>query len=68
MRNRQRTLLWMEDLIDHMTRCHQQLQWASDGPGESFLTDALLSDLNECRRLCEQLRAELRKGAVTTPA
>jgi hypothetical protein len=57
MRNRQTTLLWMKDLIEHMTRCHEQLQWAGDGPAESFLTDAMLVDLLECRRLCEQLRS-----------
>jgi hypothetical protein len=66
MRNRQQILLWMEDLIEHMTRCHAQLQWAADGPGEAFLTEALLSDLNECRRLCEQLRAQLRKEALVS--
>ena len=30
-RNRRNTLLWMKDLLDHMSRCHDQLQWASDG-------------------------------------
>jgi len=23
MKNRRNTLLWMKDLIDHMTRCHR---------------------------------------------
>ncbi len=56
MRNRNHTLLWMKDLIEHMNSCHEQLQWAGDGPAESFLADALMADLSECRRLCEQLR------------
>ena len=57
MRDRQTTLLWMKDLIEHMTRCHDQLQWAGDGgPTETFLTEAMLVDLSECRRLCEKLR------------
>ncbi len=56
-RNRRNTLLWMKDLLDHMSRCHDQLQWASDGDTESFLADALIGDLNECQKLCEQLRA-----------
>jgi hypothetical protein len=47
----------MKDLIEHMTRCHEQLQWAGEGPTESFLTEAMLVDLTECRRLCEQLRS-----------
>ena len=56
MRNRRHTLLWMKDLLEHMSRCHDQLQWASDGDTQSFLADALIGDLNECQKLCEQLR------------
>ncbi len=55
-RNRRTTLLWMKDLLEHMSRCHDQLEWASDGDTQSFLADALLGDLNECQKLCEQLR------------
>ena len=57
MRNRRNTLLWMKDLIEHMSRCHDQLEWASEGETQTFLADALLGDLNECQKLCEQLRA-----------
>jgi hypothetical protein len=57
MRNRRHTLLWMKDLIEHMSRCHDQLQWTRDGATESFLTDAMLGDLDQCQKLCEQLRA-----------
>jgi hypothetical protein len=56
MRNRRNTLLWMKDLIEHMTHCHAQLEWAADGPSETFLTESMLVDLVECKRLCEQLR------------
>jgi len=56
MRNRRTTLLWMKDLIEHMNRCHDQLQWASDGPAATFLTESLMVDLTECRRLCEHLQ------------
>ncbi len=58
MKDRQNTLLWIKDLIEHMTVCHEQLQWAGQGPAVSFLTESLLVDLAECRRLCERLRAE----------
>ena len=57
MRNRRHTLLWMKDLIEHMSRCHDQLEITSDGDTQSFLADALIGDLNECQKLCEQLRA-----------
>ena len=57
MRNRRHMLLWMKDLMDHMARCHDQLQWASDGSTQLFLAESMLGDLVECQRLCEQLRS-----------
>lgn len=57
MRNRQNTLLWMKDLIEHMSQCQEQLQWAATGRTETFLTETLIGDLAECRRLCEELRS-----------
>jgi hypothetical protein len=68
MRNRQETLLWMKDLLDHMSRCHEQLQWASEGRAESFLTEAMLVDLSECRRLCEQLQTRPRNRILAGAA
>jgi hypothetical protein len=56
MRNRRHTLLWMKDLIEHLSQCHDQLQWTSDGDTQSFLTEAMLGDLDQCQKLCEQLR------------
>jgi hypothetical protein len=56
MRNRENTLLWMKDLIEHMSRCQEQLQWAADGRTQTFLAETIIGDLTECRRLCEQLR------------
>lgn len=64
MRNRHETLLWMKDLIDHMNRCHEQLQWAGDSPTISFLTESLMVDLTECRRLCEQLQSAPRSRGL----
>jgi hypothetical protein len=57
MRNRRHTLLWLKDLIDHMSRCHDQLEWTSDGQTQLFLAESMLGDLVECQRLCEQLRS-----------
>jgi hypothetical protein len=68
MRDRHNTLLWMKDLIEHMSQCQEQLKWASDGRTESFLTDRLIGDLAECRRLCEELRADRRPSRVLNPA
>lgn len=68
MRNRQTTLLWMKDLIEHMAKCHEQLQWAADDRTESFLTEALLNDLTECGLLCEELLSRPLNKRQTTPA
>ena len=57
MRDRRNTLLWMKDLIEHMSRCHEQLEWAGDVHTDSFLTESMIGDLTECRRLCEELRS-----------
>ncbi len=68
MRNRQNTLLWMKDLIEHKTHCQEQLQWAADGPSESFLTESMMVDLSECRRLCEQIRSRPGKPSLMQTA
>jgi hypothetical protein len=57
MRERQTTLLWIRDLIDHLQRCQEQLQWVDDAPSTTFLTETMLVDLTECRRLCERLKS-----------
>ena len=65
MSDRHNTLLWMKDLIEHMNHCQEQLRWAADGPSESFLTEAILVDLSECRRLCEHLKSPRRPLSVS---
>ena len=67
MRNRRHTLLWMKDLLDHMNQCHEQLQWAADGPTEAFLAETLMVDLTECQKLCEQLKAGPARGRAWRP-
>ena len=62
IRNRHKTLLWMKDLLDHMNQCHEQLQWASEGPAEAFLAESLMVDLSECQKLCEQLKTQPKKN------
>ena len=59
MSNRQNTLLWMKDLIDHMSTCHEQLQWAADRRTQSFLADTMMGDLAECRKLCQELQSNV---------
>lgn len=61
MKDRRDTMLWMKDLIEHMNRCHEQLQWAHDGRTQSFLADSLMTDVTEFQRLCEELRSGAQK-------
>jgi len=46
-----------------MNRCHEQLQWAADGPTEAYLAQTLMVDLSECQKLCEQLKPGPRRNA-----
>lgn len=64
MSQRQSKLLWMRDLIDHMSRCHEQLQWSAAGPSVQFLTETMLRDLHQCQRLCEELRPKAARDST----
>jgi hypothetical protein len=67
MNSRQNQLLWMKDLIEHMTKCHEQLQWAADGRTETFLAETLMGDLAQCRRLCEEIRSNRVNSRALNP-
>jgi hypothetical protein len=52
--DRQARFLWMKDLLEHISDCHEQWQ-AADPAAERFLADAVRRDLDELRRVCESL-------------
>jgi hypothetical protein len=54
-------LMWMKDLLEHMTRCHEQWETA-DPRAERFLLDSMRRDVEEFRRVCESMRAEAVAG------
>jgi len=56
MSQRQTNLLWLKDLLEHLSTCQQQLEWAADGESINVITEAMLRDLECCRRLCENLQ------------
>jgi len=56
MSQRDASLLWLRDLIEHLTDTQQQLQLVNDGETIRVLTESMLRDLESCRRLCETLR------------
>ena len=52
---RENNLVWLRDLLEHLTTCQQQLEWADDGETVQVLMESMLRDLDNCRRLCERL-------------
>jgi hypothetical protein len=65
MSQRESNLLWLRDLLEHLTASQHQLQQAEDGETIRVLTESMLRDLDCCRRLCETLR---RRAGVRQPA
>jgi hypothetical protein len=55
MSQRDSNLLWLKDLLDHLAASRQQLEWTLDPQSVQLLTEAMIRDLNRCRRLCETL-------------
>jgi hypothetical protein len=56
MSQRETNLLWLKDMLEHLTSCQQQLQWTEDPEAIRLLTETMLRDLENCRRLAEALR------------
>ena len=56
MSQRETNLLWLKDMLEHLTACQQQLEWAEDNDTVHLLTETMLRDLECCRRLCETLQ------------
>jgi hypothetical protein len=56
MSQRDRNLLWLSDMVDHLRHCQHQLSWSEDPETIEVLTETMLRDLESCRRLCLALR------------
>jgi hypothetical protein len=52
---RESNLLWLKDVLEHLTACRQQLEWTADPEAVQVLTESMIRDLECCRRLCETL-------------
>jgi hypothetical protein len=64
MSQREANLLWLKDMLEHLSSCRQQLEWAEDKQSVSVLTETMLRDLETCRRLCETLQRRTRGQPV----
>ena len=58
MSQRDSNLLWLKDLLAHLSSCQKQLQWAEDADAVHVITESMLRDLECCRRLCEKLNRQ----------
>jgi hypothetical protein len=56
MSRRESNLLWLKDVLDHLTASQQQLEWTEDTEAVQVITENMLRDLDCCRRICESLR------------
>lgn len=64
MSQRQANLLWLKDMLDHLSSCQQQLEWTTDSQAVHVLTEVMLRDLDRCQRLC----ANIHRKAATSQA
>ena len=55
MSQRQANLLWLKDMLEHLSACQQQLLWTEDAEAAAVLTEGMLRELDCCRRVCEEL-------------
>jgi hypothetical protein len=64
MNLRDSNLLWLGDLLEHLAACRQQLELTDDPRSVRLLTEAMLRDLDSCRKVCETLREQRRPQLV----
>jgi hypothetical protein len=55
MSQREANLLWLKDMLEHLTACQRQLEWAQDKEAVQLLTETMLRELERCQRVCEIL-------------
>jgi hypothetical protein len=56
MSQREANLLWLKDILEHLTSYQQQLEWTDDPDTIRLVTENMLRDLERCQRLCESLQ------------
>jgi hypothetical protein len=56
MSQRNTNLLWLRDMLEHLSASQKQLEWTDDAETVRLLTDSMLRDLERCQRVCETLR------------
>ena len=62
MSQRDAKMMWLRDILEHLTTHQQRLEWAEDQETIHILTQTMIRDLERCQRLCQ----ELSRGATQT--
>jgi hypothetical protein len=55
MSQRESNLLWLRDLLQHLTDCQERLEWAKGPDTVRVITETMLRDLERCRQLCQSM-------------
>ena len=55
MSHRDANLMWIRDMLEHLSENRQRLEWTKDRETVRVLTQAMLRDLEHCHRLCQAL-------------
>jgi hypothetical protein len=55
MSQREATVLWLRDILEHLSATQKHLEWAKDLETIRLLTENMMRDLERCQRLCEAL-------------
>ena len=53
MSQREANVLWLRDILEHLSTGQKQLEWAEDPETIRLVTETMLRDLERCQRLCE---------------
>jgi hypothetical protein len=64
MSQRESNLLWLKDLLEHLTTCRQRLEWVADPDTVCVVTETMLDDLERCKRLCENIQRRARSRSA----
>jgi hypothetical protein len=56
MSQREANILYLRDLLEHLTARQRQLEWADDNQTIGQLAEAMQLDLERCLRICATLQ------------
>jgi hypothetical protein len=64
MSQREANLMWLRDVLEHLSANRQRLEWTRDRETARVLTEAMLRDLEQCHRLCQALHTRSADAAA----